>query len=751
MIEELQFRISSGLKNIIGKDLIPDDFIAIFELVKNSYDAHATVVEIEFIDILSEQGKIIITDNGKGMNYNDLLNKWLFVAYSAKKDRTEDIDYRNKLQSKIHYAGAKGIGRFSCDKLGSYLILTSKKDEINSQTEQIEVDWLKFEQNAKDEFINVSVKHKTLDSNPSKFLIGTMLEISDLRNESTWDIEKILRLKNSLAKLINPFSGKNKREFEIRIIANEFLEHDSRNTDSNRKINGPVENHLLEILNEKTIKIYSEISQDGKTITTELSNNGVWLYKVTEKNVNFNLLHNIVIELYHLNRTAKNNFTRQMGIKAGDYGSVFLYKNDIRIYPFGEPGEDLFELDKRQQRKIGNHVGTSELIGRIEILGENEEFTETTSRGDGLIKNASYSQLTTFFIVKVVEKLEKFIKHILKIGIDLEEFENTNEYHEKMIRLIANISSKDEIDSIKYNSNIFEIIGNTQEESSSAKTLLKSIEKVAIDTNNPELIKKIQKVKNTLDDALIIADLAEEEIKEKENELKEKAAQNLFLKSLKSQDLIDLVSLMHHIGISSGIISNHLKIITYKIDNKISISTDDLKRTIGVLNLENQKILSISRFATKANFKMNAEFQKLDMINFITQYIANVADKFYSGINIEVIYDIKDSFVTSFKPIEMTIILDNLINNAKKANANYLTITLNVIGNSLIVNFSDNGIGVPPNIRDKIFEFGFTTTGGSGLGLTHIKEIVEKINGKIDYVSKNEPGAEFRLTFSKKN
>jgi HSP90 family molecular chaperone len=129
MSKDLQFRISSGLKSIIGRELITDDFIAIFELVKNSFDAHASEVEITFENITKKNGKIIITDNGKGMNYDDLMNKWLFVAYSAKKDGTEDLDYRSKLHSKFFFAGAKGIGRFSCDKLGSKLRLVSTKNE----------------------------------------------------------------------------------------------------------------------------------------------------------------------------------------------------------------------------------------------------------------------------------------------------------------------------------------------------------------------------------------------------------------------------------------------------------------------------------------------------------------------------------------------------------------------------------------------------------------------------------------------
>ena len=58
----LQFKISSALKNIIGSDLISDDFIAVFELVKNSYDAHATKVEITFENILEVALVLLIKD-----------------------------------------------------------------------------------------------------------------------------------------------------------------------------------------------------------------------------------------------------------------------------------------------------------------------------------------------------------------------------------------------------------------------------------------------------------------------------------------------------------------------------------------------------------------------------------------------------------------------------------------------------------------------------------------------------------------
>src|SRR5690606_203245 len=154
-MQALNFRVSSHLKSIIGRDLITDDFVAVFELVKNSYDAGASEVNIHFTDSC-----IFIIDNGKGMSYSDLINKWLFVAYSAKQDGTEDDsrpDYRESISTK-RYAGSKGVGRFSCDRLGELLLLqtkTANEDEIN----RLEVVWADFERSSKEDFVNIDIKH----------------------------------------------------------------------------------------------------------------------------------------------------------------------------------------------------------------------------------------------------------------------------------------------------------------------------------------------------------------------------------------------------------------------------------------------------------------------------------------------------------------------------------------------------------------------------------------------------------------
>ena len=115
MTKSYYFKTNTLLKNLVGKDLINDDNIAIVELVKNSYDAGSPTVEVVF-EKLTEEGstnsgsRILIRDVGAGMTLADIQDKWLNIAYSEKKKIAQE--------NGAYYAGNKGIGRFSCDRLG---------------------------------------------------------------------------------------------------------------------------------------------------------------------------------------------------------------------------------------------------------------------------------------------------------------------------------------------------------------------------------------------------------------------------------------------------------------------------------------------------------------------------------------------------------------------------------------------------------------------------------------------------------
>ena len=94
----LHFDVSTGLKSVLGSDLITNDEVALFELVKNSFDAEATKVDLHF-----SQDSIVVSDNGTGMSYEDIRDKWLFVAYSSKRSPRRESDFREEIADRRNY------------------------------------------------------------------------------------------------------------------------------------------------------------------------------------------------------------------------------------------------------------------------------------------------------------------------------------------------------------------------------------------------------------------------------------------------------------------------------------------------------------------------------------------------------------------------------------------------------------------------------------------------------------------------
>jgi signal transduction histidine kinase len=94
--------------------------------------------------------------------------------------------------------------------------------------------------------------------------------------------------------------------------------------------------------------------------------------------------------------------------------------------------------------------------------------------------------------------------------------------------------------------------------------------------------------------------------------------------------------------------------------------------------------------------------------------------------------------------------LINLIRNSIQADANKITITLTSENEFYNLLVTDNGKGIPENIKDKIFESNFTTKEkGMGLGLKLAKRFIEGINGNISLVENNDSGAAFKILIPK--
>lgn len=759
MQNSLQFKVSSALKNIIGSDLISDDFIAVFELVKNSYDAHATRVDVIFKNIYSENAKIIIKDNGKGMDYDDLINKWLFVAYSAKKEGTEEdsYNYRDKIKIKRAYAGAKGIGRFSCDRLGHELYLETIKDELNAKVETLLTEWDKFEGDLKDEFVNISVIHETISQSNYNNPVGTVLEISGLKSD--WDRGKFLDLKDALAKLINPNTQNTEDEFKIYIEVEEEIGRDKKETEKRKIVNGEVINLIFETLDLKTTKIVSKVTdKDSDIIETSLFEGGRLVYTITEKNPLSNL-HSIEYVIYFLNRSAKYTFSRRMGLQPVQYGHIFLYKNGLRVYPYGERGEDPLKMDNRKAQGHSRYLGTREVIGYIDIHEPNEDLRETSSRGDGLIKTKAYVDLVEWFYT-TLRRLEKYGIDIISWGNELSNDDfiqlDNNEKQNAIRELIYNLTKSSNIISFNVSPEIFEILEGKQEKS--AKTTLSEISK-KLDSENfdkEDILKSIKNVEHKIDKLKESKDEAENEAFEKliENEelseeLEREIAQNLFRQSIIGTEKEDLISLQHQIVHTAGNVSFYLNELVKSInENK---PKEELIESINDISFEVQRIVSSSRYVTKAGFNKDAEKIKTDIVQFINEYVENIYVPAKSFIHQELPISISISNVKSlkkeirFRPFEFTVILDNLFSNSRKARSNKIELSWSQIADFLILSFKDNGNGVPTEFSNKIFDFGFSKTDGSGIGLFMVRKLLKKYDCTIELNTNNKIGAEFEI------
>ncbi len=884
--EKLHFKTNIQLKSIIGKDLINDDNIAILELVKNSFDADAKKVEVQYLNLKHNDDKtieifsnktsrLIIKDNGQGMNLVDIQNKWLNIAYSEKKS--------NNRQNNRMMAGAKGVGRFSCDRLGEYLNLYAKKKNSNEYF-LLKIDWKKFEvDDDKQEIQSINLEYENLsakdlkDRNIPVFNQGVLLEIIKLRSNWIyeikdnkgkhigWNTDKLVNLKKYLEKLINPNQAFEKNDFGIYLDAPEFIDENEQK-DKQEKFIGKIENTIFDKLDFKTTSIESEIIEDGKVIFTTLKDKGQTIFWIKEKNLFYPLVKNVKTNFYYLNPYSKAFFTKQTGIQSVNYGSIFLFINGFRVPPYGEVGDDWLGLDQRKNQGTARYIGLREVVGSIEILDSNNNFRIISSR-EGIVKNENYFALTNsknndslFF--KTFRRLEKYVvdglawdssiyenrdpefraieKKIISGKIREEELIFREDAITKRRRIYDSIHSiisakAENVQELYINEDL--ILDKIQEEKLNSERefeqLITDFENKKIDTDvlnrilqkkaeqNIDLEKQlsdftkyptteattkalielqhykeankkqeqvIQGLINQLSklsqekeltekelvtlkgdvEAAIIKATDEERkridaerektvaIKEREEIKIEKEKQILFHQKLLTQEVKELLEYHHNIGISASAIEGHLINLKDDLNKGKTPNKQDLFELIENVSYETNKITSITNLATSANFNADADEIDADLDEFINQYISRVKQgklKSSSGDNIQIniIDNSKSSFLYHFKPLEIAIVLDNLLSNSRKAKATEVTVTIfRNDENELSISFKDNGNGIKSDIVDQIFDFGFTTTSGSGLGLYHLKKMItEKYNGTIQVNKTISNGAELTINFSK--
>jgi signal transduction histidine kinase len=118
--------------------------------------------------------------------------------------------------------------------------------------------------------------------------------------------------------------------------------------------------------------------------------------------------------------------------------------------------------------------------------------------------------------------------------------------------------------------------------------------------------------------------------------------------------------------------------------------------------------------------------------------------------NIDVVFEAAEDleFVRTFKPLELSIVVDNFVSNAQKVQVQASKITFHAEekDEKLLITVSDNGNGFGEGVDlSRIFDLGYSGTGGSGIGLYHIKSTLKLLSGSIKLVKTNSNEAKFQL------
>jgi len=755
MPEQLNFTISSYLKSVIGQDLITDDFVAVFELVKNSYDAGASRVDVTFTD-----RKIIISDDGKGMSYEDIKNKWLFVAYSAKSDGTEDEgNYKP-------YAGSKGVGRFSADRLGQTLTIYTRKSKTETAS-RLKVEWSDFEGDSKDQFVDIPVSYQEIPSKSIPLVCsgspsGTVLVIRNIRSE--WNDMKLIRLKRELAKLINPFSDQSK--FTINLHAPEYYEQDRERLSLDKNcqdsfdpkkgvINGPINNFVFKTLTEKTTRVEVKLT-DNDWLMTRLVDRGEVVFEIRERMPFANLKGSgFSCNIYYLNKAAKQTFALRVGIPSVRFGSLFLFRNGFRVYPIGEETDDSWGLDRRKQQGMSRYLGTRDIIGRVDVTGSEKNFREVSSRNGGLVETPAVRDLYECVWEYCIRRLEKYVVGVTwadRFDKDVEDPSRVlrDAGRSRVIEVVSKILGSDDVEVVSYSPRFFDILDQKSEHYHPSLNKLREIAQKGEDRDLLERIEKaeqqFQEVLRAEADALEYAEKSEKAFKESERKRKEaeehsesitkaleqKEKEVLFLRSLSTVDEDRLLSFHHEIRIGSSTINTCVNRMRKLISKPGPVDKERLSHWLENIEVVSSQIDTITKFATRANFTLDAQHIDADLSGYMEQYLSEVCPAF-SADNLKV--DVDNSakpFNIKFKPIELGIVCDNIVNNARKAGARTVYVRMYSEGqDSLNVEFTDEGRGFKGfdgDIED-IFNKGFTTTDGSGLGLYYVRQTMEELGG----------------------
>ncbi|MDP3462325.1 MAG: ATP-binding protein, partial [Bacteroidales bacterium] len=363
----LKWRFDISTFRLIGRELITDRITALFELVKNCYDANSTLVELEFHNVssINKKSKIIIRDNGLGMSFEDIRDKWMVIGTASKRTELYSPE-----PFKRRYTGEKGIGRFAVDKLGDFVIIRTKKEGFDSLL-NVNISWSGFQENpdpitSLKLFTDIENIYSFETSEKSQH--GTTIEILEIRD--IWTIKDLDRLYKELTKIVSPFYPLTP-PFEIKVTSNEYTNFQQKR----------VESEVIKFASHNASIIFKEDKQETLRFNEEKG-------EIYKDEIPLRSFGGIKMKLFFFDRNAKNAFRKHFKDEDRIDG-IKIYRDGIITTPFAEYENDRYKqrdvlgIDKRLWQDIFDKISTREVIGIVDITKEgNPKIIDATNRQD---------------------------------------------------------------------------------------------------------------------------------------------------------------------------------------------------------------------------------------------------------------------------------------------------------------------------------------------------------------------------------
>ena len=416
MTETLSFKAHARLLTMLGEQLIKNERIALVELVKNSYDADATAVHVDFRGFGSDysvgpKSAIVITDNGSGMSERVIRTAWMNPATPSKalSKRANPVTPKGrKLQ------GEKGIGRFATFKLGSEVALVSRADgaddEVTLLVDISNLDEADDGEGARLDYYLDDVP-VLLDRAPARVfdgsgtlpsLRGTQLEIRRVR--AGWTEALVRDAFDDLSRL-QPLMWDEKEESQLSsdfIVS--FLKDgvDLRLGEARTKeFQVVLERAVLRVTDGQYDEIAREIRFDlnGRAVALSIDSGevrGLRLFKERflgkKKNAPPAMPEcgsfGFEFYIFDFSRTAPAKHALDDEEKALlSAHRIYLYRDDIRVYPYGDPGDDWLRVDAlRGTQSARSMFSNDQTVGFVNITQSgNPRLRDKTSR-EGLLE-----------------------------------------------------------------------------------------------------------------------------------------------------------------------------------------------------------------------------------------------------------------------------------------------------------------------------------------------------------------------------